>query len=70
MAWALDGVTGEVFTERLVPAPVRQRGEQGNRRLHQRWAALDARRKRSTIAVVAVAREMSGWCWSLATMDP
>jgi transposase len=52
-----------------VPAPVRQRAEQGNRRLHQRWAALDARRKRSTITVVAVAREMSGWCWSLATMD-
>ncbi|MFE5588556.1 IS110 family transposase [Kitasatospora sp. NPDC056531] len=53
-----------------VPAPVRQRAEQGNRRLHQRWAVLDGRRKRSTIAVVAVAREMSGWCWSLATMDP
>jgi transposase len=52
-----------------VPAPVRQRAEQGNRRLHQRWTNLDARRKRSTISAVAVARELSGWCWSLAIME-
>jgi transposase len=51
------------------PAPVRQRAEQGNRRLNQRWASLDARHKPSTVAVVAVARELSGWCWSLATLD-
>lgn len=52
-----------------VPAPVRQRAEQGNRRLHQRWTHLDARRKRSTVSAVAVARELSGWCWSLAIME-
>ncbi|MFC9628312.1 hypothetical protein ACFTY8_03280 [Streptomyces mirabilis] len=52
-----------------VAAPVRQRAERGNRRLHQRWVNLDARRKRSTISVVAVARELSGWCWSLAIME-
>ncbi|MFF3879468.1 IS110 family transposase, partial [Streptomyces sp. NPDC001978] len=52
-----------------VPAPVRQRAELGNRRLHQRWANLDARAKRSTVSAVAVARELSGWCWSLAVMD-
>jgi hypothetical protein len=56
-----------IFKE--TPAPVRQRAEQGNRRLHQRWARLDARQKRSTVTAVAVARELSGWCWSLATMD-
>jgi transposase len=33
-----------------VTAPVRQRAERGNRRLHQRWMNLDARRKRSTTA--------------------
>ncbi|WP_411978015.1 transposase [Streptomyces phaeochromogenes] len=38
-----------------VAAPVRQRAERGNRRLHQRWLNLDARHKRSTISVVAVA---------------
>lgn len=27
------------------------------------------RRKRSTVANVAVARELAGWCWSLAVMD-
>ena len=52
-----------------VPAPVRQRAELGNRRLNQRWAGLDARAKRPTISVVAVARELSGWCWSLAVMQ-
>jgi transposase len=53
-----------------VPAPVRQRADEGNRRLHHRWTTLQARHKHSTITVVAVARELSGWCWSLATMDP
>jgi len=28
-----------------------------------------ARKKKFTIATVAVAREMAGWCWSLATLD-
>jgi transposase len=52
------------------PAVVRERAERGNRRLHQRWCRLDARGKRSTISVVAVARELAGWCWSLAILDP
>jgi transposase len=51
------------------PAMVRERAERGNRRLHQRWRRLDARGKRSTISVVAVARELAGWCWSLAVMQ-
>lgn len=52
------------------PAAVRARAEAGNRRLHHRWQRLDARHKRSTVAVVAVARELAGWCWSLAVLDP
>jgi transposase len=51
------------------PAAVRARAEAGNRRLHQRWTRLDQRRKEPTVAVVAVARELAGWCWSLATLD-
>jgi len=50
-------------------AVVRERADAGNRRLHQRWCRLDARGKRSTISVVAVARELAGWCWSLAVLD-
>ena len=50
------------------PATVRERAERANRRLHQRWVALDARNKRSTISCVAVARELTGWSWSLAVM--
>jgi transposase len=52
------------------PAVVRERADRGNRRLHQRWCRLDTRGKRSTISVVAVARELAGWCWSLAVLDP
>jgi transposase len=51
------------------PAVVRERAEVGNRRLHQRWCRLDARGKRSTISAVAVARELAGWCWSLAVLE-
>jgi transposase len=53
----------------LAPAAARVRGDEGNRRLHQRWVAFNDRRKKPTIANVAIARELAGWCWSLAVMD-
>jgi len=45
------------------------RGHAGNHRLHQRWLGLIDRKKRPVIANVAVARELAGWCWSLAILD-
>jgi transposase len=48
---------------------VRERAERGNHRLHTRWRRLDTRGKRSTISAVAVARELAGWCWSLAVLE-
>jgi transposase len=49
---------------------VRARAEAAGVRLHRRWANLNSRRGlRSTIVAVAVARELAGWCWSLAVMD-
>lgn len=51
------------------PPVVRDRAENGNRRLPHRWTRLDARHKRPTVSVVAVARELAGWCWSLAVLD-
>jgi transposase len=53
----------------LAPGQARARGHAGNQRLHQRWKRFDAREKRSTIANVAVARELAGWCWSLAVIE-
>jgi len=51
-------------------SPVAQaRGDAGNRRLHRQWMKFIARKKRDTIANVAIARELAGWCWSLATLD-
>jgi len=37
--------------------------------LHARWARFDERKKRSVIANAAIARELAGWCWSLAVLD-
>jgi transposase len=51
------------------PAAARARGDEGNRRLHDRWVGFLERRKRSTVANVAIARELAGWTWSLAVMD-
>lgn len=51
------------------PAAARARGDAGNRRLHQRWVRFLDRKKRSTVADVAIARELAGWCWSLAVME-
>jgi transposase len=53
----------------LAPAAARARGDEGNRRLHHRWVKFIDRRKKNTIANVAIARELAGWCWSLAVME-
>jgi transposase len=53
----------------LAPAAAQARGDQGNRRLHQRWVSFLERRKRDTVANTAIARELAGWCWSLATLE-
>ena len=51
------------------PAAARARGDLGNRHLHGRWVRFIERGKRPTIANIAVARELAGWCWSLAVID-
>ncbi|MGB7820166.1 MAG: IS110 family transposase [Ornithinibacter sp.] len=51
--------------EQAPPAAV-ARAQQGNHRLHQRWVTFNDRRRRPVVANVAVARELAGWCWSLA----
>lgn len=53
-----------------VATPVaRARGHAANHRLHERWLRFDERRKRAVVANAAIARELAGWCWSLATLD-
>jgi transposase len=51
------------------PAAVQAQAERSARRLHGRWQALESRGKPRTIVVVAVARELAGHCWALATME-
>jgi transposase len=63
-------VTGKSLRQRweLASPTARARADQGNHRLHSRWIGFIERRKRSVIANVAIARELAGWCWSLATL--
>jgi transposase len=50
-------------------AAVKAQADRSGRRLYGRWHALEARGKPRTIVVVAVARELAGHCWALATME-
>jgi transposase len=51
------------------PLAVQAQAERSARRLHARWHALEARGKPRSLVVVAVARELAGQCWALATME-
>ena len=64
-------VVGKTMRDRweLASPSARARGDEGNRRLHHRWNTFRARRKRHVIANVAIARELAGWCWSLAVLE-
>jgi transposase len=53
----------------LAGPAARSRGDQGNRRLHARWNSMRARHKRHVVANIAIARELAGWCWSLAVLE-
>jgi transposase len=52
-----------------LPPAVRARGVAADRRLRRRWITLEARQRPGPVIAVAVARELAGWCWSLATMQ-
>jgi transposase len=39
-------------------------------RLHRLWRQFDKRSKRRTIAAVAVARHLAGFCWAIVTTNP
>jgi len=62
---------GKTMRERweLAPAAARVRGERETDACHQQWVRFNDRGKRHVGANVAVARELAGWCWSLAVMD-
>ena len=53
----------------LATPAARARGDLGNRRLHARWVKFIDRKKKPTVANTAIARELAGWCWSLAVLE-
>jgi transposase len=52
-----------------VDPALRARGHAANRRLNKRWQTFTERGKNPLVANVAIARELAGWCWSLATLQ-
>ena len=64
-------VVGPVLQARWKQAPeaARVRAHAGNIRLNQRWAGYVRRHKKHTVANTAIARELAGWCWSLAVLE-
>ncbi len=64
-------VVGRTMRERweLASPAARARGDLGNRRLHARWVKFIERKKKNTIVNTAIARELAGWCWSLAVLE-
>ena len=52
-----------------VDPALKARGHAGNRRLHQQWCRFLERKKNPLVANVAIARELAGWCLSLATLN-
>jgi transposase len=64
-------VIGKTMRDRweLAGPAARARGDEGNRRLHHRWNTMRARHKRHVVANIAIARELAGWCWSLAVLE-
>jgi transposase len=67
-AYRVPGVDLRRRWELATPA-ARDRGRRANHRLQTRWARFDARGKRSVVANAAIARELAGWCWSLAVLE-
>jgi transposase len=62
------GPTVQARWNQATPA-ARARGHAGNQRLHHQWANYTDRKKKPTVANTAIARELAGWCWSLATLE-
>gem|GEM_PF-1459751 len=67
VAHAMDVQTGEIFKARLCPDPVEVTG--WIKTLPGRWNQFKARKKRPIVANAAIARELAGWCWSLAVLE-
>ena len=64
-------VVGKMVRDRwdLASPAARARGDLGNRRLNIRWMQFKKRKKPNNVANAAIARELAGWCWSLAVLE-
>ncbi len=67
-AYRNPGPTMRARWAKVDPA-LKARGHAGNRRLHQQWCRFNERKKPHVVADVAIARQLAGWCWSLAILQ-
>jgi transposase len=59
----------EARASRAQPAEAVAIAWSAQRRLHRVWSRMRRRGKRSTVITVAVARELAGFCWSIAQVE-
>lgn len=69
-AWHYQHVPRRARPDSDVPPEVAARAWQAQTRLHHRHRSLTSHGKRSTIATVAVARELAGFLWAAMTHQP
>lgn len=64
-------VPGKTIRDRwdLASPVARARSDLGNRRLNHRWKQFKKRKKPNDVANAAIARQLAGWCWSLAVLE-
>jgi transposase len=62
---------GKALTERQAGQPVAAVATSwsAQRRLNRTWTRLRAKGKRPAVIAVAVARELTGFCWAIATLE-
>ena len=56
------------FVGQAAPPAARRHANAGVRRLVDRRRATDAAGKQSSVANVAIARELACWCWAVGNM--
>jgi transposase len=69
-AWHYQHRPRRTGTDPDVPPEVAARAWRAQLRLHHRHRTLTAHGKRSTVATVAVARELAGFLWAAMTHQP
>jgi hypothetical protein len=68
-SYSTSGPTLRARWAKVDPGPSGPRPYRQPTVLNKRWQGFIDRGKNPNVANVAIARELAGWCWSLATLQ-